>query len=83
MGIVGCALADNISISFTCISNVIYTYLLDDIKEAVFRPTLESFRVGDFKEQLSISMWSIFNSVVEGYSWQLMILITGYLSVED
>lgn len=69
LGIIGCALADVVSISLTYLFNLIYTSILDDISEAVFWPSFASLTVGDFNEQLKISIWSIFNSVVEGYSW--------------
>ena len=82
MGIVGCAIADNVSILLTYLVNLIYTSTLSDLEEAVFMPRCE-VAAGNFYEQLQISLWSIFNSVIEGYSWQLMILVTGYLSVED
>ena len=85
LGILGCAVTDVVSITITYAFNLVYTFLLADIQEAVFLPGLNSLTATDssFNEQLRIAIWSIFNSIVEGYSWQLMILVSGYLSVAD
>ena len=83
LGIVGLAMTDNISTFLTLLCNLVYTWTLEDLQECRQPLCSDTFAVGSFKEQFRLGCWSVLNSVIEGYSWQLMILVSGYLSVVD
>ena len=81
LGVIGCALTDVVSISITYLTNLVYTAMLEDLKEA--RGSWSITEAGNFREQSKLAFWSVINSVIEGYSWQLMILVAGYLGVAE
>lgn len=81
LGIQGCALADLISMSITLVINFVYTYCCHDLQESIMWPDLRLFT--NFKEQLSLGTFSAITSIIEGLSIQILMIMSGYLSVEE
>ena len=83
LGIAGCAIADVVNNFLTLLCNLIYTFSCEDLQETHVGISLDTFKTGNFSLQLNLGLWSVVNSVIEGYSWQLIMLVSGYLSVAD
>lgn len=81
MGIVGTGIAGVITDFTIFFVNILYTSLLDDIREAVFWPDSTCFQ--GIWEYMEIGLPAAIMLSLDGLSWHLFIVISGFLSVVD
>lgn len=81
LGIRGCALADLVSMSITFLINMWYTHQCQDLQETIQWPNFR--KTVNFKEQFSLGTFSAITSIIEGMSIQILMIMSGYLSVEE
>lgn len=80
LGIKGVAITDVVSIGLTYACNLLYTSYVSELRETRVGFSVDLVRTS-LREQLKLAGWSLLNCVVEVYAWQLLILLSGYLSV--
>ena len=85
MGILGCAMSDLVSMVCTLAFNLLYTYSQTNLSDSFI--TCQEFRSEfnqrTFKEQFMLGLWSTINSIIEGFSSQMIMIVSGFLSVTD
>lgn len=80
-GIQGCAVTDLVSMIITLIFNYAYSHWSEDLKESMVPVNFNEFV--NFGEQLRLSFYSALNSMIDGFAIQILMILSGFLSVSD
>lgn len=80
-GIQGCAMTDLISMIMTLFINLGFTHWSEDLQESLVAVNFNEFV--NFWEQMQLSFYSALNSIIDGFSIQILMILSGFLSVSD